>query len=89
MSDTPSSPSSLNSDGNKENAGQSTKIDDKRNKYNNRFKKKTTKKVVSENFIKKGDPKLKGYYYQWHGEPGRKPNQCTRTTNKIKAEFSK
>ena len=32
---------------------------------------------------------MKGYYHQWHGEPGRKPNQCTRITNKIKAAFSK
>ena len=89
MSDTPSSPSSLSSDGDKENASQSTKSDYKRNRFNNRFKNKTTKKLVSENFIKKGDPKSKGYCCQCYGELGRETNQCTRTTNKIKSELSK
>ena len=89
MACAPSSQSSLSSDGDKENAVQGTKSDDKRNRLNNRFKKRTTKKVESDIFIKKGDPKLKGYYCQWHGDPGRKHNQCTRTTNKIKDQFSK
>ena len=32
---------------------------------------------------------MKGHFYQCYREPGRRPNQHTRTTNKIKAEFSK
>ena len=89
MSNASSSPSSLSFDGDKENAGQRTKNDGKRNRFNNRLKKRTTNKVESEIFIKKGDPKLKGCHCQRYGEPGRKPSQCARTTNKVKAELSK
>ena len=74
MSDTLSSPSSLSSNGDKENASQGTKSDGKCNMFNSGLKKRTTKKVESKIFIKKGDPKLKGCYHQCYGEPGRKPN---------------
>ena len=58
----------------------------------NRFRKKTNRRIDGDlEAIKgvKGDPRFKGYYYQCCGEPGRKPNQFTRTTNKIKDEFNK
>ena len=34
------------------------------------------------------DPRLKGYVFLCHGEPGRKPNQAKRTVNKVKEVFS-
>ena len=74
---------------NDENKGSTGNSSFKSSSKRNRFKKRMNHENESESFIVKGDPRFKGYYYQCCGEPGRKPNQFTRTTNKIKDEFNK
>ena len=81
-------------------SSEDSKSEDKENKENlrghgapsskrNRPKKRLSRKNDDEVRAKGSDPNLKGCCHQCYGEPSRKPNQLTRTTNEIEEEFNK